>query len=247
MKINSKTNPRHFGHLPLIALLGELEKSVENLPRQSQNKNIVEIRNPSFNIIPELKKSLKCAQDSNLEYVWKRSLGIKFLDNNHDKKIGFEKLQKKMTFEIPRFESFFKNSADILNQHSKSDPMVKSLLALTDIRSQYDESAKKYKIVNPAGREIDTGKLFIQAFIDMRKTLDGKSSETLDLLILTLVIGTQGDIMIETFPHETIGRYPKMFGNECSIDVYKKHASGLEQLYEKVGEKLESIEFMFNP
>ncbi len=249
LKLDSRANPRDFGHLPLIGLLGQLNNQFHRTYRHSQDKNIkIAMRQVAF-IVPKLQAVLRYIKNEGWEAGWTKSLGIKFSGKEHtamtrlieDLKIVQESMMQKI---YPVFEDYRIS----LTQQSGSSLLARLLLPLTTIKLQLDKSSGTYRVVNSVnGCEVNMYELLLPPFICMYNVLqnEGKSTEELSLLIIAMFLGTHTDIMIDTFAHEAIGRYPCTIGGKNSISLYEAHSDNLKQLSKKVKKHLEYTKLVF--
>ena len=248
LKLDSQTSPRRLGHLPLIGLLGELNKRLKTAQRNPPGKNITQVMLQVANIVPELQRVLKHIQRYGLETGWKKSLGIELTDREYTEMTCLTKnLEIARVSMARRLIPVFENYRANLDQQSGSSSLAKSLLPLTDIEIQFDQFKRTYRIIDVNGCEVNIHELLLQPFRYMYEILqnNGKSTEVLSLLVLVMFLGTHTDIMIDTFAHETIGRYPRMIGGKSSIRLYEERSDNLAQLSERVKKRLEYTKLVF--
>ena len=247
LKIDSQTNIRNLGHLPLVGLLEKLESQFRTAYRGSQDKNIKQVLLHVTAIISKLKDALRRVQGKDWESAWKKSLGIKLTAKEDKKMINLENelgnaVKPMIQNLMPVFEDYRTN----LSQ--QDNPLAKSLLSLTAIGLQFDKSNGAYTTVSDAnGNEIDMHEILSLAFRLMYEFLqsNAKSTKIRDLLVLAVFIGIHTSIMMETFVHETIGRYPRMVDGKSSISLYKIHSNGLVLLSKKVRKHLDHTKIAF--
>ena len=248
LKIDSQTNLRNLGHLPLVGLLEKLESQFKAVYRGSQDKNTKQALLQVTTIISKLKNALRRVQGKDWESAWKKSLGIKLTAEEDKKMINLENelgsaVEPMIQNLMPVFEDYR------VNLSQQDSPLAKSLLSLTAIGLQFDKSNGAYTAVSDADENrIDVHEILSLAFRLMYELLqsNAKSTKTRDLLVIAVFIGIHTNIMIETFAHETVGRYPRMVGGKSSISLYKIHSNDLVLLSKKVRKHLDYTKIVFN-
>ena len=243
MKIDKQADPQSFGHLPLPKLLNDLRAEIKKIIRKKSNKsNQNMFHQLNTVILPKLNDYLQWAKSDGLNIMWKNSLGIKLTDAENTEIIERNKMVVK---KVPKMQTLFEQFHTELQQ-SKSDSLPESLLPLIELNISYDKSSKETKIADHKECEINICDP-IMPIIKFLYTLpqDKKLSDTFYILVLNFALAIFTDIIISTFPHETIGRYPRMVDGKSSVDLYEKHVDALDLLSKKIEKRFKDIEFIF--
>ena len=242
LKYKLYNNPKKLGHFPLRLLWKELRKIHSDALKHSPNPRIAKWQHQFLQIADPIQAFYDLVLCDLKIIIWKWSLEIP-ISEEENTKIASEKkkLEKIRPLCIEMGRDYDYQFQELL-QKIKQLP-VKPRRRFEDfirfIRQYF--KFQKLEDESPSPQEIFT----IQTPSNIATTLEdlnklnprGRSGITKESLVLTLLVSwvfTFHDIILKTFVHEEIGRYPITIDGESSSDLYKQHKDALLRLSAKV-------------
>lgn len=249
-KLSNKT-PNELSHLPLIGLWNDLQNNIKNQIIKTNNQKSIasyDLMEKAVGIIGEF---FKKSTNTYKELIWKESLEIQLEDNEKNELLNLisnlkqelEPVIKKVVFD---YKELFEN---------KLKPFLKTMPPKYRIELQQvlDELDMKIDIKNIDNQKMNTTMDIsdlikeIPKFFDDIEHLyyvirkDPRKKYFLDsdeFLVILLAWSFQfSGIILKTFVHEDIGRYPRTItGSETknSRTWYKEKAGEIGKLREEV-------------
>ena len=235
-------NPQKLGHLPLRFLWKELRKIHGATLKHSRNPRVAKWQHQFLQITDPIQAFYDSVPHDLKIVIWKWSLEIPISEEEKTKIASEkEKLEKIRPLCIEMGRDYDYQFQELL-QKIKQLPIKK--------RRQFEDFIKfirqYFKFYKLEDESLSPQEIFtIQTPSNIATTLEkfnklnprdksGISKERLVLVLLVSWVFTFYDIILRTFTHESIGRYPITIDGESSNNLYKQHKDALLRLSTKV-------------
>ena len=235
-------DPQKLRHLPLRLLWKELRKIHSATLKHSCNPHVAKWQHQFLQITDPIQAFYDSVPRDLKIIIWKWSLEIPISEEEKTKIASEkEKLEKirPLCIEMGRdydyqFQELLqKIKQSPVKQRRRFEDFIRFIRQYFKFQKLEDESLSPQEIFT-----IQTPSNIATTLEDFNKLNPrGKSGISKERLVLTLLVSwvfTFHDIILKTFTHESIGRYPITIDGESSSDLYKQHKGALLRLSAKV-------------
>ena len=254
----SKYEPEKLTHLPLNKLWEELQSGIKNQIDKTNNvtsKATYDLMEKSVKII---EKFFRQATNSYKEIIWKESLEIKLEQDEQKELLNLvSNLKQELGPVIKKVVFDYKNLFD-----NELKPFIKNMPKKYKIELQQtlDELELEINIDDIGDKTMDTStdisdliketpkffdsieKLYYVIKKDPRKRYFLDTEQFLTILLAWIF--QFSDVILKTFVHEEIGRYPRKINDKSSRMWYKEKSDAIEHLRTKVPEACSRLFFI---
>ena len=245
--------PKRLRHIQLPVLWRKLSERHDAMLERSSNPRVAQWRKKFAEIMEAIQLFFDSIEKDLMNIMWKESLEISLTTEEKDKISSIKKRLEDIRPICKKIGLDYDDQFCKMKQLAKF-PQTKRGKQLEDFINFIRQYFKFEKIED--GRLSSQEMFTIQTPADIATTLDdilkkigprersGISRKGVALVILLSWIFTFHGVILKTFPHESIGRYPTMIGDECSHKLYGQHKESLMKLSNEVDTACKRLSFM---
>lgn len=245
MKSDFIEDPKKVGHFQIPTLISLIGERINIIKRNSNPSNpfylVIEHYSIMLDHLRKLIESIK-NDDEKLIHWWKYSLKIieKIDDKDYEK---FVDLNQRTVKRLKNSFGIFENNQLNINLQN----LQKVSKELTGKISQYTENMNKTldmankkdeNLKNESLKYAKDGLNTLNLIFELKKQGKLKNNSSISELEKSIIISNilvHIELILSTYPHESIGRYPKMIDKEhSSTDLYTKRKDDLWELIQQV-------------
>ena len=245
--------PKHLRHIQLPVLWRELSEKYDAMLKRSRNPHVAQWRRGFAEIMEAIQLFFDSIEKDLMIVMWKESLEIPLTTEEKDKITSVKKRLEEIRPACKKIGRDYDDQFCKMKQFVKLS-QTKRGKQLEDFINFIRQYFKFEKIED--GRLSPQEMFTIQTPTDIVTTLDdilkkigpgghsGISRKGMVLVILLSWIFTFQGVILKTFPHESIGRYPRPINGEDSDKLYVQHKKALMKLSNEVDTACKRLSFM---
>lgn len=230
-------NPEKLGHIQYYEIFNEMIDTVD--VSTSEDLLYEEFKNNIISVLKSVQKFIVDLTNSHQKklLIWKDSLGIPLKD--HENKIidGLtSRMIKQADKTIPMLVEMMKrvgfdfSGIDLNKLDAKTKFVMERFKAIGDSTTQLAEGKSlDFKILQNYLVEIFAKMAYGTGSDSLSKN---ESDQFMKIIALNECINW-ADVVLDTYPHEEISRYPIMIEGTDSLELYRKNQEGLKKLLDR--------------